>query len=242
MTRTTRASQIREGIRARIEAGEWTDRLPSEPELGTLFGASRETVRKALGALEAEGLLARIHGKGTFVEASVAFNPLSGALSITEELARSGFPVTNEVLSTGWVETPRLPSAFLRQAFLGTARVFQLTRLRRIHGEPLALETSYFREGPFPGLADRDLAGSLHQLMTRTYGVRPDRVRNRIQALDFTRKAARDAAGTLGSRAMLQVDRTLSRAREAYYAVTFLLRTDLHPLEFTQIPGQGGVR
>lgn len=238
--KTTLATSIREGIRARIEAREWTERLPSEPELVGIFGASRETVRKALAALEAEGLLHRIHGKGTFVETSVAFNPLSGALSITEELARSGLPVRNEVNEEGWIPTSTIPSAFLRTCFKGSARVYRVTRLRQVRQETLALEVSYFRDSDFPGLPGADFRGSLHRMMTERFGLSPDRVQNRVQALDFHLKEAREAAQRLGTRSILRVERVLSRKRHVYYAVTFTLRTDLYPLEFTQMPARAG--
>nr|WP_281423132.1 GntR family transcriptional regulator [Paenibacillus oenotherae] len=43
------------------------DKLPSENEIAARFGMSRQTVRQALGDLEAEGWLYRAQGKGTFV-------------------------------------------------------------------------------------------------------------------------------------------------------------------------------
>lgn len=43
------------------------DRLPSEPELITKYGVSRATVREAIIALEQEGWVRRLQGKGTFV-------------------------------------------------------------------------------------------------------------------------------------------------------------------------------
>lgn len=43
------------------------DRFPSEPELIARYGVSRATVREAIIALEQEGWLKRLQGKGTFV-------------------------------------------------------------------------------------------------------------------------------------------------------------------------------
>ena len=45
------------------EAGK----LPPEEELARQLAVSRITIRKALTDLEQEGLLLRIHGRGTFV-------------------------------------------------------------------------------------------------------------------------------------------------------------------------------
>lgn len=240
MSKPTLAAVIREGIRARIEAGEWSERLPSEPELGVVFGASRETVRKALASLESEGLIYRIHGKGTFVEAKVAFNPLSGALSITEELSRSGLPVSNKVVSKGWLPVAELPSAFFRACFEGDVRVYQVTRLRMVKQHALALEVSYFRESDFPGIAKAAFSGSLHELMTVKYGFAPDRVQNRIHGLGTEPEALKEARQMLGTATVLRVERAISQKRHIHYAVRFVLRTDLFPLEFTQIPKRHG--
>jgi GntR family transcriptional regulator of arabinose operon len=43
------------------------DRMPSENEVASRFGFSRQTVRQTFGELEKEGWLQRIQGKGTFV-------------------------------------------------------------------------------------------------------------------------------------------------------------------------------
>lgn len=240
MIRRTLASAIREDLRGRILDGTWDDQLPSEPDLGKLFSASRETVRKALAMLEAEGLIYRMHGKGTFIEAPVSFNPLSGTLSITEELARARHSVQNSVLEAAWTSPQRISSPFLRGFFEASRRVFLLKRLRVVRGDALAVETSWFREADFPGIEAADLTGSLHALMTERYGLAPDRVRNRFHALDFRLKEEREAARLLGSRQAIRIERALDAKREVYYAVSFTLRTDLHPLEFIQLPGRTG--
>ena len=78
---TTRAlSQIRR----LMEDGKLPSdgRLPTERELSEQFGCGRRTVRHALEALEAEGLLWRRRGKGTF-----AGQPPRAATGLAAELA-----------------------------------------------------------------------------------------------------------------------------------------------------------
>jgi GntR family transcriptional regulator len=239
MQRPSVAASVREAIRARISAGTWRGQLPPEPELARQLRASRETVRRALAALEAAGLVYRVHGRGTFVEEAVSFNPVSGALSITEEMARTGLPLENEVREAAPLPARRIASAFVRAAF-GDAEVLRVVRLRRSRGKALALETSYFRAADFPGLLDADLSGSLHRLMTERYGLSADRVRNRLEAADLRRAADRAVARALGSRAVVRIERELSRRRHAYYAVDFCLRTDVYPVEFLQLPDRSG--
>ncbi len=62
--------QLETLLRQNISSGKWSidHRLPSEAELGSEYGVSRITVRQALASLEADGLLRREAGRGTFVK------------------------------------------------------------------------------------------------------------------------------------------------------------------------------
>lgn len=65
--------QLRELLLEQIDRGaiEPGERLPTEAELCDRLGISRTTVRKALAALTADGLLVRHPGRGTFLNAAV---------------------------------------------------------------------------------------------------------------------------------------------------------------------------
>ena len=61
--------QLLNDMRHRILSGEWSSgsRVPSENTLQSLLGISRSTIRQAIHAAKAEGLLVSVPGKGTFV-------------------------------------------------------------------------------------------------------------------------------------------------------------------------------
>ena len=61
--------QLREVIRNKIEDGEYAPgtAIPSENQLMETYGLNRISVRSALSALEYEGLLKSVQGKGVFV-------------------------------------------------------------------------------------------------------------------------------------------------------------------------------
>lgn len=67
--RVNRSEQVRSQLERAIRRGDYApgDRLPSERELGELFGVSRVSVREAISALEAVGLVDVQQGRGSFV-------------------------------------------------------------------------------------------------------------------------------------------------------------------------------
>ena len=67
------SSWITGQLRRAIQAGQYGhgDKLPAERQLAEAFGASRTTVRAALDQLEAERLVQRRIGSGTFVNSPV---------------------------------------------------------------------------------------------------------------------------------------------------------------------------
>lgn len=58
-------------------------RLPTERRLAADFGVSRTTVRRALSLLEADGLLSREVGRGTFIRDSAPATPMTGVGDLT---------------------------------------------------------------------------------------------------------------------------------------------------------------
>ena len=61
--------QLRDALAERIAGGEWkpSSAIPNESDLAREFGVSAGTMRKALDLMEAERLLTRRQGRGTFV-------------------------------------------------------------------------------------------------------------------------------------------------------------------------------
>lgn len=77
--RTGLVDQVIEQMRQAIRTGDWPvdQRIPPEPELVSVLGVGRNTVREAVRALSHAGLLEVRQGDGTFVRATSEF---SGAL------------------------------------------------------------------------------------------------------------------------------------------------------------------
>ena len=89
--RTLSYEVVKTSIQRRIAEGGWEPgvRLPSERELVQEFGCARMTVHRALRELEAEGLIERRQGSGSYV---AELHPISNLLQvrdIREEFVRS---------------------------------------------------------------------------------------------------------------------------------------------------------
>ena len=78
-------------LRDAIAQGDYADRrpLPTEAELVQEYGVSRQTVRRALEELVAEGLVFRVRGRGTFATSLASAQYLRSIGSVDDLLALS---------------------------------------------------------------------------------------------------------------------------------------------------------
>lgn len=106
---------------ARGQVGEG-GRLPTERELSELTGASRRSVRRALDALEAEGLIWRRQGKGTF-----AGRPLEPVRKLAAEIRETSEPI--EVMEARLCLEPEIAALCATRATpADVARMWTLAR------------------------------------------------------------------------------------------------------------------
>lgn len=155
--RVDRARQVADILRRQVLSGGYPpgSALPGEDVLGHEFGVSRNTVRDALAALVAEGLIARVQGTGTVVVGEPRYpHALSRLAGLAEELREHG-TVVNEVRAAGIVTAPPLIAARL-----GQAEVIYVERLRRLNGRPLSLDLTYLLREVGEAVVADDLAGT----------------------------------------------------------------------------------
>jgi len=70
--------RLRERLRASIDSGELSGKLPGERQLARRFRVNAKTLSKALTDLAAEGVLERSIGRGTFVKGSAGTSGVMG--------------------------------------------------------------------------------------------------------------------------------------------------------------------
>jgi GntR family transcriptional regulator len=172
--------QLREILEAAAR-GELGAHAPvgSERQLMARYGVSRATVREAIGQLVSEGVLYRVHGKGTFVAPGRVESQLHLA-SFTEEMRRRGLEPSTRVLELALVTPPRRAMSELGLETGG--RAWCLERLRVAAGEPMALERGWYPEWLLPGLDAHDLTASIYTLFARTYDLVVDSAQQSVWA------------------------------------------------------------
>lgn len=149
--------QLREVIRSKIEEEEYLPgtAIPSENQLMETYGLNRVSVRSALAALEFEGLLKSVQGKGVFVAGPKAKRNMD---------TLGGFH--NTMRQSGGNTATRILNKTLRQAGPYYARLLEISpestiwfirRVENTAGEPVALEELYIPYSVVPGLEEVDI-------------------------------------------------------------------------------------
>jgi len=132
------------------------DKLPSENDLVRQFEASRVTVRQALEALRAEGIVESRHGKGWFLRRIRAVQNLGRLQSFGEMLAPMGVRVRSTVLERGECAAPEAVAKAFSMAV--GANVVRIARLRIAGARVMSYDLSYFPLGIGRRLLREDLA------------------------------------------------------------------------------------
>ena len=135
--------QVTEALRARILGRAPDDplRLPTEARLAEEYAVAVSTVRQALAALEADGLITRRRRHGTFItDNAPAHQPLHVLGSVDTILAQQAGDEVR-VLARDTVPTP----AVLAHHFPDVPNLMEYQRLRLHNGTPLSYAGNHLR-------------------------------------------------------------------------------------------------
>jgi GntR family transcriptional regulator len=151
-------AQLRDALRADIVGGGLApgDRLPSESALIARFGVSRITVRQAIAALQSDGLVQTVNGKGSYVTRPGRGEGRGPLVGVLEAMRRRGHRARGRLLSHRTVKAPR---AVARELDLPAgAPVGAVTVLRYRDDVPFVVGTTWCAPGVAVRLAREDLA------------------------------------------------------------------------------------
>jgi GntR family transcriptional regulator len=146
------------------------DQLPSEREICLKYDVSRTTVRQAMTELERDGIIYKVHGKGTFVAPKKVNQDLIRFYSFTEEMKKLGKKPISKVLDFNIIEVGEKLARKLQISL--ASKVYEFQRLRIADETPMMLETTYVPCDIFPNLKRTDLESMpLYDIFTKIYEV-----------------------------------------------------------------------
>lgn len=186
----TPSEELRRRIVADLNAGTPGTKLGSERELAERYGTSRSSLRQVLAAIEEAGLVTRVIGRagGIFIAHSQVQRSLSDVVGVPAFLASQGYVAGTRVLATRITS----PDRTTRQALALSADDFvvEIQRVRLADGSPISLELAQFPADAFPGLLERQLGGSIYEILEADYGLVTSRADERIEAVNATPEEA----------------------------------------------------
>jgi GntR family histidine utilization transcriptional repressor len=151
-------ARVKAHLKQGLANGRWPPgaQMPSEAELVAEFGVSRMTVNRALRELQADGLVLRTQGVGTF---AAPLHKLSSTLTIRdlhEEIEARGHQHRAEVVIQ---RRERAGAALAGQLALKPGdEAFHTLIVHFDNGQPLQCEDRYVNPAAAPGYGDADFS------------------------------------------------------------------------------------
>ncbi|WP_431286340.1 GntR family transcriptional regulator [Roseateles chitinivorans] len=167
----SRYAQLAQDLRQRIVGGEWSAgaAIPSETDLAQRFGVALGTVRQAVAMLAAEGIVQRVHGKGTFVTQGLNGPSL---LRFFRFRGPADGPPTAQVRRCQTVRLRAAEAQVLGQSTGDSA--LRVKRVRLLDGKPVLAEDILLPLDRFAALRDlppSDWEDLLYPMLARLCGV-----------------------------------------------------------------------
>jgi GntR family transcriptional regulator len=199
--------QVRKELLNRLIDGRWPQgmMLPSEQNLAHELGVSQGTVRKALDALSANGLLLRQQGRGTFVAEPEEGHFLFKFFRIYADDGGRRLP-TSRVFRCRRTAADKPTRQHLDLP--ADSFVWRIERIRRLEDRPIIIERSIVAADRFPDLDRIDPAiNNLYALFSSRYGVTIRRASERLRATTANRIDEKHLRCPIGT-PLLLIDRT----------------------------------
>lgn len=171
-------------LRKKVQDGTYPYRsfLPPENELVSVYGCSRNTLRRALGMLADEAFVQPLHGKGYRViwrrDRGQAVGALGDVESFEEYARKNGLtPTTHVVLFERLACDADLS---LRTGFEEGDVLVHVVRTRELDGVARQIDDNYFLESATPGLTPEIASQSIYRYLEQELGMRILTVRRTI--------------------------------------------------------------
>ena len=174
--------QIKNTIQHKIKLGDWKagQKLPSENELVVALGVSRMTIHRALRELTQDGLINRVHGRGSFIADAPRHASLIELKDIAIEIAQRGKRHSSRVLSLSAEKASE--NVALQMQVAVDKPVFRLEAVHYQDDIPIQLEIRSVNPDLLPEFMQQDFsrATSTSYLLNQ---IQPDEMEHVVRAV-----------------------------------------------------------
>jgi GntR family transcriptional regulator len=148
-----RHEEIAEELRRAIDREDYAvgSLFPAETELAAQYGVARGTVRQAVAALTADGLIGSRQGARRVVLASRRNQSFAELRSFAQWAYAMGREATGRVVSSRY--RPATPEDAARLQLAADTAVLHVVRVRGLDGEPVLLERTVYADWISPAVA-----------------------------------------------------------------------------------------
>ncbi len=231
--------QIAEGLLERIESGDLApgSRLPPERELSRMLSVTRMTLRQALQSLEAQGLLTRKQGVGTYVAEPKIEREAGQLVPFTKGMKQRGHTPGAKLIK---LEQRAANAIVAKQLQISvTAPIYYGHRLRLLNQEPVMLEKFILPVQQLPNFDNHDLVGrSIYTILETEYNIIVSQAEQSLEAVQASEYEANLLGVEPGWPLMLeerlgfdQNDIPIEVAKDLYRGDRFRFITKIAPLE-----------
>ena len=225
---------VKQFLRDGLASGRWAPGvlMPSEAELVAQFKVSRMTVNRALRELQADGLVQRSHGLGTF---AAQLDKVSSTLTIRDLPAEIEARGHQHQAVVHLQRSEKAPAALAKRLGLATgARVFHTLIVHHENGVPLQCEDRYVNPACSPGYLAADFSRTTPtQVLFETTALW--RAHCAIEAASASTDEARLLGVPVGEACLVITrsthtrDATITLARLVHPGQRYLLQGDFQP-------------
>lgn len=178
--------RIAQDIITQIQSGVFKPGMPisSENVIISDYGVSNTTARKALHELEDQGWVARIKGKGTFVQEKKVRRSASRILSFTKNMLEEGRKPSTKVINIKKIKSSH-SATISGRIYTIPGPLFALQRLRCGDNVPVMLETRYISARLCPGLDKKNMDQSLYDIYENEYGLHLSQIQQVLSVIEL---------------------------------------------------------
>ena len=224
-----KSRQVYIALRERIARGVYDQNggLPGEQTLAAEMGVSRVTLRRALASLEADGVIDRRRGAGTFLNENGKPAPIMVDLAdAMSQLAAMGASTEVRLLDFGYEEAPGEVAEAL--GLPRAAMVQRSVRCRLLNGQAFSYLIAYVPEAVGRAFSHDDLASRPLLSLLERAGCRVDHATQELGA-ELARPDAAKALGVDMGAPLISLTRTIFDADGAgLQHLRALYRPDLY--------------